>query len=85
MLKIHIICDKINYYVNQNRAPEGFRIIDRNLSGTARRPIVRRNTSVYRFDKIQRLTGLDTGDLQRTIVSKEPMIKEYLESRERPF
>ena len=55
-----------------------------NVSVTARKLFVHRNTLVYRLDKIKKLTGLDLREFDNAIVLKVAlMVKKYLKSRER--
>ena len=51
-----------------------------NVSETARRLFIHRNTLVYRLDKIQRLTGLDLRTFDDAIIFKVAMlVKNYLD------
>jgi len=55
-----------------------------NVSVTARKLFVHRNTLVYRLEKIRKLTGLDLREFDNAIVLKMAlMVKKYLRSRER--
>lgn len=54
-----------------------------NVSETARKLFVHRNTLVYRLEKIKKLTGLDLREFDNAIVLKVAlMVKKYLKSRE---
>ena len=54
-----------------------------NVSETARRLFIHRNTLVYRLDKIQRLTGLDLRTFDDAIIFKVAMlVKNYLDESE---
>ena len=54
-----------------------------NVSETARKLFVHRNTLVYRLEKIKKLTGLDLREFDNAIVLKVAlMVKQYLRSRE---
>ena len=55
-----------------------------NVSVTARKLFVHRNTLVYRLEKIKKLTGLDLREFDNAIVLKVAlMVKKYLKSRDR--
>lgn len=55
-----------------------------NVSETARKLFVHRNTLVYRLEKIKKLTGLDLREFDNAIVLKTAlMVKQYLKSREK--
>lgn len=55
-----------------------------NVSVTARKLFVHRNTLVYRLEKIKKLTGLDLREFDNAIVLKVAlMVKKYMKSRER--
>ena len=54
-----------------------------NVSETARKLFVHRNTLVYRLEKIKKLTGLDLRQFDHAIVFKVAlMVRKYLSSRE---
>ena len=54
-----------------------------NVSVTARKLFVHRNTLVYRLEKIKKLTGLDLRQFDHAIVFKVAlMVRKYLSSRE---
>ena len=54
-----------------------------NVSETARKLFVHRNTLVYRLEKIKKLTGLDLREFDHAIVFKVAlMVRKYLASRE---
>ncbi len=54
-----------------------------NVSETARKLFVHRNTLVYRLEKIKKLTGLDLREFDHAIIFKVAlMVKKYLASRE---
>ncbi|MEG1778221.1 MAG: helix-turn-helix domain-containing protein [Angelakisella sp.] len=54
-----------------------------NVSETARKLFVHRNTLVYRLEKIRKLTGLDLREFDHAIVLKVAlMVKKYLKSRD---
>ena len=54
-----------------------------NVSETSRKLFVRRNTLVYRLEKIKKLTGLDLRQFDHAIVFKVAlMVRKYLSSRE---
>lgn len=54
-----------------------------NVSETARKLYVHRNTLVYRLDKIKKITGLDLREFDHAIVFKVAlMVKKYLISQE---
>lgn len=54
-----------------------------NVSETARKLFVHRNTLVYRLEKIKKLTGLDLREFDHAIIFKVAlMVKKYLVSRE---
>ena len=54
-----------------------------NVSETARKLFVHRNTLVYRLEKIKKLTGLDLRQFDHAIVFKVAlMVRQYLSSRE---
>ena len=54
-----------------------------NVSETARKLFVHRNTLVYRLEKIKKLTGLDLREFDSAIVLKVAlMVKKYLASKE---
>jgi len=54
-----------------------------NVSETARKLFVHRNTLVYRLEKIRKLTGLDLRQFDHAIVFKVAlMVRKYLTSRE---
>ena len=53
-----------------------------NVSETARKLFVHRNTLVYRLEKIKKLTGLDLREFDDAITFKVAlMVKKYLTSR----
>ncbi|MCL2212562.1 MAG: helix-turn-helix domain-containing protein [Oscillospiraceae bacterium] len=53
-----------------------------NVSETARKLFVHRNTLVYRLDKVQRLTGLDLREFDHAITFKVAMlVKKYLTNK----
>ena len=53
-----------------------------NVSETARKLFVHRNTLVYRLEKIKKLTGLDLREFDHAIIFKVAlMVKKYLTSR----
>jgi len=53
-----------------------------NVSETARKLFVHRNTLVYRLEKIKKLTGLDLREFDDAITFKVAlMVKKYLVSR----
>lgn len=55
-----------------------------NVSVTARKLFVHRNTLVYRLEKIKKLTGLDLREFDNAIVLKVAlMVKKYLKSKDR--
>ncbi len=52
-----------------------------NVSETARKLYVHRNTLVYRLDKIQKITGMDLRTFDHAIIFKVAMmVKKYLDS-----
>ena len=52
-----------------------------NVSETARKLFVHRNTLVYRLEKIKKITGLDLREFEDAIVFKVAlMVKKYLSS-----
>ena len=54
-----------------------------NVSETSRKLFVRRNTLVYRLEKIRKLTGLDLRQFDHAIVFRVAlMVRQYLASRE---
>jgi len=54
-----------------------------NVSETARRLFVHRNTLVYRLEKIKKITGLDLREFEHAIIFKVAlMVKKYLNSQE---
>ena len=54
-----------------------------NVSETARRLFVHRNTLVYRLEKIKKITGLDLREFDHAIIFKVAlMVRKYLISRE---
>ena len=54
-----------------------------NVSETARKLFVHRNTLVYRLEKIKKLTGLDLREFDHAIIFKVAlMVKKYLASRD---
>ena len=56
-----------------------------NVSETARKLFVHRNTLVYRLEKIKKLTGLDLREFDDAITFKVAlMVKKYLTSRQKP-
>ncbi|MCR5042399.1 MAG: helix-turn-helix domain-containing protein [Clostridia bacterium] len=57
-----------------------------NVSETARKLFVHRNTLVYRLEKIKKLTGLDLREFDYAIIFKVAlMVKKYLESQEAKY
>ena len=57
-----------------------------NVSETARKLFVHRNTLVYRLEKIKKLTGLDIRDFDNAIVFKVAlMVNSYLAANENKF
>ena len=53
-----------------------------NVSETARKLFVHRNTLVYRLEKIKKITGLDLREFDDAITFKVAlMVKKYLNSR----
>ncbi len=57
-----------------------------NVSETARKLFVHRNTLVYRLEKIKKLTGLDIRDFDNAIVFKVAlMVNNYLSANENRF
>jgi carbohydrate diacid regulator len=57
-----------------------------NVSETARKLFVHRNTLVYRLEKIKRITGLDLREFEHAIVFKVAlMVKKYLFSQETKY
>ena len=55
-----------------------------NVSETSRKLFVHRNTLVYRFEKIKKLTGLDLREFDHAIVFKVAMmVRKYLASQQR--
>ena len=57
-----------------------------NVSETARKLFVHRNTLVYRLEKIKRITGLDIRDFEHAIIFKVAlMVKKYLFSQETKY
>lgn len=53
-----------------------------NVSETARKLFVHRNTLVYRLEKIRRITGLDLREFDHAIIFKVAlMVKKYLTSK----
>jgi len=55
-----------------------------NVSETARKLFVHRNTLVYRLEKIKKLTGLDLREFDHAIVFKVAMmVKKYLAARDK--
>ena len=56
-----------------------------NVSETARKLFIHRNTLVYRLDKVQRLTGLDLREFDHAITFKVAMmVKKYLANKHIP-
>ncbi len=57
-----------------------------NVSETARKLFVHRNTLVYRLDKIQRVTGLDIREFEDAIIFKMALlVRKYLSSKPTQF
>ena len=57
-----------------------------NVSETARKLFVHRNTLVYRLEKIKKITGLDIREFDNAIIFKVAlMVKKYLVSQESKF
>ena len=57
-----------------------------NVSETARKLFVHRNTLVYRLEKIKKLTGLDIRDFDNAIVFKVAlMVNSYLAANENKY
>jgi len=57
-----------------------------NVSETARKLFVHRNTLVYRLEKIRRITGLDLREFDHAIIFKVAlMVKKYLISQESKY
>jgi len=57
-----------------------------NVSETARKLFVHRNTLVYRLEKIKKLTGLDIRDFDNAIVFKVAlMVNSYLSANQNKF
>ncbi len=57
-----------------------------NVSETARKLFVHRNTLVYRLEKIKKLTGLDLREFDHAIIFKVAlMVKKYLNSQNSEF
>jgi carbohydrate diacid regulator len=57
-----------------------------NLSETARKLYIHRNTLVYRLEKIRKLTGLDLREFEHAITFKVAlMVKKYLDSKTSKF
>ena len=57
-----------------------------NVSETARKLFVHRNTLVYRLEKIRKLTGLDLREFEHAITFKVAlMVQKYLTSKPTKF
>ena len=53
-----------------------------NVSETARKLYVHRNTLVYRLEKVKKITGLDLREFEDAILFKVAvMVKQYLDSQ----
>ena len=53
-----------------------------NVSETARKLYVHRNTLVYRLEKVKKITGLDLREFEDAILFKVAvMVKKYLDSQ----
>jgi len=66
------------------RTIQGFFENNLNVSETARKLFIHRNTLVYRLEKIKKLTGLDLSQFDHAIVFKVAlMVRKYLTSQKR--